>query len=154
MSILHVCQRCGKLLPKGIRQCPDCQPHAADAEAAGRKEEMRRYNSKRDPKLLKFYRSKEWKTTSRAKLDRDRMCEAKLEGCQLIACEVHHRKPLRTREGWNERLEWDNLMSVCTRCHNKLDNKWGKRADYNIADKGVVDFKAIEKELRADGSTP
>jgi hypothetical protein len=75
------------------------------------------------------------------------MCEAKLPGCQHIACEVHHVKPLRTDEGWQRRLDWGGLMSVCTRCHNTLDEKWGKatakRGKYD-GDESVVDLSKLK----------
>jgi 5-methylcytosine-specific restriction endonuclease McrA len=100
------------------------------------------YNKRRDPKYLAFYRSKDWKVTSRAKLqDCGYKCEAKLEGCGRIAAEVHHIKPLKTDDGWDARLDWDNLMGVCIACHNKLDGKnFGRRAE-----PGVIDLKELKR---------
>ena len=37
--------------------------------------------------------------------------------CGKLAVEVHHIKPISTN--WNERFNLDNLMPICTSCHNK-----------------------------------
>ena len=68
---------------------------------------------------------------------------AKLEGCKRMACEVHHIQPLKTPEGWERRLDWDNLQGVCVACHNILDGKQGKRRQTP----GVVDLREIERKL-------
>lgn len=121
------CPRCGKMMDYGPAYCPACAPlAAADAEAAKerrieqkRKQYNRTYNKKRDPKFSRFYKSKPWRLMSKAKLeDVNYKCEAGLEGCTRLACEVHHKKPIQTQEGWDERLEWDNLEAVCISCHN------------------------------------
>ncbi len=114
-----------------------------EAEAASR----RRYERGRDPKYIRFYKSGVWRRVSAAKLSQQRECEARLDGCQQIACEVHHIKPLRTDEGWRERLEWGNLMSVCVRCHNKLDGKWGKNTGKPRSPDvdGVIDLSSLKK---------
>ena len=138
------CSRCGSLIPHGQTYCPTCKPIAMAqmAEAIERKREYKRakynkrYNATRDPKYGAFYRSKEWKTTSRAKLQSTGYkCEAKLEGCTNLAVEVHHMKPIKTEEGWASRLEWSGLRSVCMSCHNKLDGKnFRRRKDPNVLD--------------------
>ena len=143
MSVLHPCPRCKKLIPVGQRYCAACAPVAAEEHRERRREEMGRYNRSRDPKLTRFYNSGVWRNLSAARLDMYPRCEAGLDDCQGTACEVHHKKPLRTPEGWAERLEWDNLMSVCTRCHNKLDAKWGKVREKNSGDRGVIDLSSL-----------
>ena len=147
------CPRCKKIIPHGLPYCATCAPLAeAEREAKRerkaeylRKKYQRKYNSKRDPKYIAFYRSKEWKATSRAKMaDAHYKCEAKLAGCTTIAVEVHHVKPIQTDEGWHERLEWDNLKAVCIACHNTLHDRfksWRKKDD------GALDMREIIKNL-------
>lgn len=144
------CPRCKRMIEYGPIYCPDCRPiveaervEAQERKAAYRaKKYNREYNKGRDPKVGAFYRSKAWKMTSRAKLQQCGFkCEAGLQGCGRIACEVHHIKPLKTPEGWELRLEWTNLMGVCIQCHNILDNKTFKRKK----DEGVIDLRTVER---------
>jgi 5-methylcytosine-specific restriction endonuclease McrA len=142
------CPRCKRLIPAGLTYCPECKP-IADAEWEAAKEHnaklrQRRYNRGRDrsSEITRFRRSKPWKDTSKSKLQScGYKCEAGLDGCGRIACEVHHIKPLKTPEGWKRRLDWSNLMGVCVQCHNKLDNKTFNK--YN--DEGVIDLRTVER---------
>lgn len=149
---LKPCPRCGTLIQYGQPYCATCKPLAeADREKARehRTEQLRkiynkRYNAKRDTQTerAKFYRSKDWKITSRAKLQScGYKCEARLEGCGRIACEVHHIKPLKTEEGWEKRLDWSNLMGVCVQCHNILDDKKFKKKK----EEGVIDLSELSR---------
>lgn len=152
MALLKACPRCRQLIPHGLPYCTACAP-IAEAERKAKQEHKaeylakkynKEYNKRRDPKYLTFYRSKAWKMTSRAKLqDCGYKCEAKLEGCQRIACEVHHIKPIQTQEGWELRLEWDNLEALCTACHNGRHPDKRKRK----ADPDVLDMREIIKNL-------
>lgn len=155
MAPLKACPRCRKLIPHGLPYCTACAP-IAEAERKAKQERRaeylakkynRTYNAKRaqeDPKYRQFRNSKPWKMTSRAKLqDCGYKCEAKLEGCQRTACEVHHIKPLKTPEGWEQRLDWDNLQGVCVACHNILDGKAGRRK----ADPSVLDMRAVMQNI-------
>ena len=149
---LHPCPRCKALIPVGVSYCDTCKP-IADAQAKEAMERRRAYkraqynkayNKRRsleDPKYRTFRNSKEWRVLSRAKLqDCGYKCEARLEGCTRLAVEVHHIKPIKTPEGWEARLEWDNLMGVCIGCHNILDGKTFKRK----TEPGVIDLKTIK----------
>lgn len=147
---VHPCPRCKRLIPVGVSYCEACKPiaEAQAAEAIERRQAYKRakysksYNQRRDPKYLQFYRSKEWRLLSRTKLQSCRYkCEAHLdEGCGRLAVEVHHIKPIKTPEGWEQRLEWENLQGVCTHCHNILDNKTFKRKE----EPGVIDLKKLK----------
>ena len=139
------------MIPYGWIYCKDCASVAEKERAAARKEKEeyrqrkynRTYNSKRDPKYATFYRSKEWRILSRAKLqDCGYKCEAELDGCKHIACEVHHKKAIKTAEGWEHRLDWENLFGVCTSCHNKLDKRFNK---YKNSD--AIDLREVERRL-------
>jgi len=150
---LHPCPRCRQLIPVGVQYCDDCRP-VAEAQAAEAIERRRaykvakynkEYNRRRnqeDSKYRKFRNSKPWKVTSRAKLQAcSYKCEAKLDGCKGLAVEVHHIKPLKTPEGWDQRLDWDNLMGVCIACHNVLDGKTFKKKN----EPGVIDMRTITR---------
>ena len=146
---LHPCPRCKLLIPVGIAYCEDCRPvaEAQAAEAIERRRAFKRakynkeYNQRRDPKYGRFYNSQDWRTLSRTKLqDCGYKCEAKLEGCQRLAVEVHHMEPIKTPEGWDKRLDWDNLMGVCIACHNVLDGKTFKRKETP----GVIDLNTLK----------
>lgn len=153
MALVKPCPRCKRMIPYGWAYCPDCKP-VAEAERQAKQERRseylrkkynQRYNARRgheDPKYRKFRNSKEWKATSKAKLQACKWkCEARLEGCQRTACEVHHKLPLKTPEGWDKRLDWDNLQGVCTACHNILDNKGFKKK----IDENVIDLRTIQR---------
>ena len=139
------CPRCKKLIPAGTSYCKDCKPLAEAALQEAREHNARlrqqQYNRRRDPRYLTFYRSKAWRATSKSKLQScGWKCEAKLEGCGGIACEVHHVKPLKTPEGWERRLDWSNLMGVCIQCHNILDGKtFGRKKDDDVIDLRTID---------------
>ena len=145
----HPCPRCKRLIPVGIAYCDDSRPvaEAQAAEAIERRRAFKRakynkaYNQRRDPKYGRFYNSGDWRTLSRAKLqDCGYKCEAKLDGCQRLAVEVHHIEPIKTPEGWDKRLDWDNLMGVCIACHNVLDGKTFKKRDIP----GVIELKPLK----------
>ena len=151
---LKPCPRCRRLIPHGWKYCEDCAPVAEiqRQEARERKAEHlrkkynKRYNARRDPKFMEFYRSKAWKNTSRAKLQAaGYKCTAGLAGCTGIACEVHHVKPIQTAEGWDLRLDWDNLEPLCTACHNgRHPEKFRRRED-----PAVLDLRAVTKEIKS-----
>ena len=147
---VHPCPRCKRLIPVGVPYCEACRPvaEAQAAEAIARRQEFKRkkynrdYNRRRDPKYLEFYRSKAWKAQSRERLRTCKYkCEAKLTGCTGLAVEVHHIKPLKTPEGWDERLTWENLMGVCISCHNILDGKTFRKKQ----EPGVIDLKTVKR---------
>jgi 5-methylcytosine-specific restriction protein A len=134
------------MMPAGPAYCTDCAPQAkAELEAIREenlKRKMQKYNRQRDPKYLTFYRSKDWRITSRAKLqDVGYKCEARLAGCQGLAVEVHHTKPIQTPEGWDLRLEWSNLEAVCTSCHNGRHPEKLRK----MSEDGVIDMRTVKR---------
>lgn len=146
MAIVKPCPRCKRMIPYGWSYCPDCKP-IVDRERMAVKEHndeirQRQYNRRRDNKYKVFYRSKAWKMTSRRKLETaGYRCEARLPGCQGLAVETHHIKPIQTPGGWEQRLEWSNLEAVCTSCHNGRHPEKGKRQ----ANDGVIDLRYIKR---------
>lgn len=126
--LLKPCNRCGNLIPFGSAYCSTCKP-IVEAEREARRlennrEANRRYNKTRDPKYIRFYNSIEWRTLSAKYMqDRGYRCEC----CGAIGTEVHHKKPIQTPEGWELRLDYDNLELVCVQCHNKRHERFTKR---------------------------
>lgn len=138
MAVLKACPRCKNLISAGLQYCATCAPIVEQKRQEYREENARKkngmYNRRRDPRYTVFYRSKEWKITSRAKLQE---VAYKCELCGGLAVEVHHKKPIQTQAGWDERLEWTNLEALCTACHNKRHNR-GQRLE-----PGVIDMRFI-----------
>lgn len=150
--IMKPCPRCKRMIPYGPAYCKDCTPIVqAELEAIKErnlKKKQQQYNSRRDPKYLTFYRSKDWKRQSRAKLESVQYkCEARLNGCQTYAVEVHHIKPIQTPEGWDKRLEWENLEAVCTSCHNGRHPEKLRRQQ----EEGVIDMRTIDRGAKPQG---
>ena len=130
--LLKSCKRCGNLIPYGNVYCNTCKP-IVDAERQARleqsrKESNKRYNQKRDPKYIRFYRSSEWRILSRKRLQDDGY---KCVKCGKIASEVDHIKPIQTPEGWERRLDYDNTQSLCLDCHNEKHNRFKKKRRKN-----------------------
>ena len=130
--LLKSCNRCGNLIPYGPSYCSTCTP-IVEAEREARRIESkrasdRRYNKRRDPKYVRFYNSLDWRTLS-AKYMQDK--GYRCESCNAMATQVHHVKAIQTPEGWELRLDYDNLELLCTACHNKEHNRFVKRKKYN-----------------------
>lgn len=87
-----------------------------DKENHKRKERMEIYNSAR------------WRAMRLAKLRDNPLCEmCEREGRTTLADDVHHIQSfMSTDDPYGRRalaFDYDNLMSVCDRCHQRLHNK-------------------------------
>lgn len=128
--ILKQCNRCGRPCAYPAKYCGGCLPGVlaarAEREAEVKARADKAYNARRDPKYVRFYRSKPWRMMSaRYMQDKGYVCE----GCGGLAVEVHHRVPIQTDEGWGRRLDLTNLMAVCVDCHNKEHKRFGRRSE-------------------------
>lgn len=126
--LLKSCNRCGNLIPYGSPYCNTCTP-IVEAErearlAEYRKESNRRYNQTRDPKYVQFYNSIDWKALSAKRLQDDGY---RCVWCGGIATEVDHIEEIKTPDGWDRRLDYDNTRSLCHNCHDKRHNRFKKR---------------------------
>lgn len=126
--LLKECNRCKDLIPYGHTYCSKCEPIIKEMREKKKQEYKRkcnrRYNQKRDPKYIRFYRSMDWKRLSAKYMqDKGYRCEV----CGKIATEVHHKIAIQTPEGWELRLDYNNLELVCTTCHNKRHNRFQKK---------------------------
>lgn len=130
--LLKSCNKCGTLIPYGSAYCDICRP-IVEAEREARRLEYskasnRRYNAKRDPKYIRFYNSSDWRILSRKRLQDDGY---KCVLCKKIASEVDHIKPIQTPEGWELRLDYNNLQSLCIDCHNAKHERFKKKINVN-----------------------
>lgn len=126
--LLKTCGRCGCLMPYGSTYCSTCKPIVeAEIQARleqSRKESNKRYNRKRDPKYITFYNSAAWRMLSdRYMQDKGYRCER----CSAIANQVHHKQAIQTPEGWNRRLDYDNLELLCMGCHNQEHDRFQRK---------------------------
>ena len=123
--LLKECNRCGVLIPYGVGHCSRCAPVVQAEREARRKEYKRagdrRYNKTRDPKYVRFYNSSEWRTLS-AKYTQDKGYRCEL--CGQVATQVHHKQAIQTADGWERRLDYNNLELLCTQCHNKRHDRF------------------------------
>ena len=78
------------------------------------KRKIKTYHEKFD----KFYQSKEWQLLRNQKwCQADGLCEmCRAKGIIKSAKEIHHRIPIE--EEWSKRLDYDNLVALCSDCHN------------------------------------
>ena len=69
-------------------------------------------------KYNSFYCSREWQQLRQAKWCRaDGLCEmCRAKGIIKAAREIHHKIPIE--EDWSKRLDYDNLIALCSDCHN------------------------------------
>lgn len=75
-----------------------------------------------------FYHSTQWRNTRKHKLMVQPLCEVcARQGRMTTADMVHHIIELRSPNGWEKRLELDNLESICYECHNKEDHRYSWR---------------------------
>ena len=126
--IYKLCRKCKTPIIHPATYCSKCQKIFEEKQAELQKERDRRYNKKRDPIYLQFYKSNEWKLLKDKKLqDEQYLCER----CKKLATEVHHIKYIQTEEGWLLRLEYDNLEALCVDCHNYRHSRFQRRRKNN-----------------------
>ncbi len=114
---IKTCAACGKVIGINQRRCASC-----DASRVGWvSPRQKQYDKKRDPEEVKFRRSRQWRMTRDYIMQRDGyLCqECRKHGRYTIASEVHHIAPLW--KDFNRRLDDDNLISLCHRCHMRLE---------------------------------
>lgn len=126
MPIYKLCRRCKKVIIHPASYCDECQKIVDAKKEELQKARDRKYNDKRDPKYKTFYNSNDWYVLKEKKLqDEQYRCEFK--GCSKLAVDVHHIKPIQTPEGWELRLDYNNLEALCIEHHNFRHNRFQKR---------------------------
>lgn len=121
-----LCRRCKKIIKYPNTYCEVCKEikdkEKEEVNKKYSKEANKKYNKKRDPKYTKFYNSPDWKIRLAPKYMADK--GYKCEVCGAIASEVHHKIPIKTDEGWERRLDYNNLKALCLDCHNNEHNRF------------------------------
>lgn len=92
-----------------------CEKHQ-HAEKQRHQEYQRLRNDKAEQE---FYGSLRWKRLRQMKLRREPLCER----CGSIAEMVHHR--VEIKKDWSQRLDMNNLISLCHKCHQKEHRSGG-----------------------------
>ena len=97
--------------------------------------EHRKHNA-RNKKWAKFYNSKQWQTLRKLYITEHPLCEnCEKHGLIKEANHVHHKLIFGNLQSyddkWNALLNYDNLMSLCTKCHKKM---------HEIADREGLDY--------------
>lgn len=83
------------------------------------KEKIQTYHEKYDW----FYQTKEWRTLRAQKFaSANGLCErCYAKGIICAGEEVHHKIPIE--ENWDLRLDIDNLILLCSECHNEQHDR-------------------------------
>lgn len=118
---------CRQLVDIGSRYCETHKTESnRDYNKRVRNNEIVQQNGVSNKDIADFYASAEWKRTRKAVLARDNyICQKCLieEGFVHEANLVHHRIELRSPNGWQLRLDMENLESINRSCHNKIYHK-------------------------------
>lgn len=142
--IVKMCAKCKKIIEYPNTYCPICQEKVNKLKEERQKLYEKRYDKKRDPKLVKFRKSKEWLMLKERYLQdlqykygnvkysykcEDCIEENKKDNNYIIqlAEEVHHLEFIETPEGWKRRLDYYNLRALCHRHHDKRHKRFQKR---------------------------
>jgi len=112
-------------LVSGGRYCPK---HRSNAAVTRQDSEKRRQD---DPVLAanaRFRSSAAWQKVRRRKMAMNPLCEDPYRTHRMAtvsARQIHHIRPLATH--YHLRLSLENLMSVCTGCHARLERDEQKK---------------------------
>lgn len=122
--IYKLCRRCKKTILHPATYCDKCLDKVNQDREKLKSIRESKYNKNRDPKYKAFYNSLGWRALKNKKMmDEQYRCER----CKRLATEVHHIKPIQTKEGWELRLDYKNLLAVCVTCHNKEHDRFGRK---------------------------
>ncbi len=138
--VMKICRRCGQLIPYPLKYCSACQESYEKNRVKQLKESKKKYDYnynkfKRNKEHQQFYNSNDWKLLKEKYLqDQQYKCERCLEIKQTnpnyrvkVAVEVHHVKWLSTTEGWERRLDYNNLRALCHAHHDEIHGRFQKK---------------------------
>ena len=142
--IVKMCAKCGKIIEYPNSYYSKCKAIVDKQKDEIRRRSNRKYNKTRDPKYVKFRKSKQWKMLKERYLQdlqykyNDVKYAYKCEDCIEenkkdsnykihLAEEVHHLQFIETPEGWLRRLDYNNLRALCHAHHDKRHNRFQKR---------------------------
>lgn len=123
MALTKLCSKCHQPMPYGKSRCENCEQLFYSEQRYDKLNRNKTYNDSRDPKYAKFYASHGWKNLRLAKLVQ---CNFLCEDCKTASVvEVHHN--IEISRDWNKRLDINNLVGLCTKCHNQRHGRFGER---------------------------
>ena len=115
MSVNHLCSHagCRAVIPLSERYCSKHQKDIPVRHYATTKQ-----RAKYEAREINFYHSKQWQHLSKNwRLTHAICAQCEREGRITEARLVDHIQPIRTKYGWEHRLDPDNLQSLCYQCH-------------------------------------
>lgn len=135
MALMKMC-KCGQLIPQGTKRCGQCEKKYQEHK----KDNNKHYDTHiRDKKAISFYHSKEWLLTRENIKHRDNgLCKLCLNNKIIKPMDtVHHIEELK--DSWSKRINNNNLISVCDKCHKLIHAKYNK---------SPLDKLEMQRELR------
>lgn len=124
--IYKLCNKCKQPIIHPATYCSKCLKIVEARQKQQQLERDKKYNQQRDPKYKSFYNSKEWYLLKEKKLQ-DEQYRCEFPNCNKMAVDVHHKKFIQTPEGWELRLDYNNLEALCIEHHNFRHNRFQKR---------------------------
>lgn len=123
LSILHKCRKSG--CHELVDTTSDyCQKHT---RAYAREYDKLRTSRELTKDYRRFYHSKAWRELRVEKLSLDPLCEeCTKHHIYTLATEIHHKHEVFYH--WSERLDIENLESLCKSCHEKIHKSGYYRA--------------------------
>lgn len=109
--------------------CPElttgrfCEKHQIEGEKQRAESDKYYDKHQRNQKAKAFYKSRAWQAARRRTLIRDHyLCQDCFQENRITQADtVHHR--VEISKDWSKRLDIDNLLSLCSACHNKRHSK-------------------------------
>lgn len=124
MAIKRMCIKCNKIIEYNQSRCESCE----NKFSKQKKHSVDVYNANRDPMHVAFYLSKEWKYKRQDVIARDlglcKFCYS--QNKHSHAHTVHHVEELA--ECWDKRLDRNNLISLCDKCHKRVHRYYNKNS--------------------------
>ncbi|ANZ98177.1 hypothetical protein BFC20_10920 [Brochothrix thermosphacta] len=92
-----------------------------------KQEQAQRYNettrnNEFNKQYTKFYQSSEWKQARMTKLVNQPLCEECLKNKNVKQGQIVHHI-IELKEDWEQRVNQNNLETICRECHNKHHKK-------------------------------
>ena len=131
---MKLCAKCQKVIQAPNRYCDKCKSIVEKQIEEYKQRNNTRYNKQREKKYEQFYNSKAWRTLRNKYINKHYLCEECQKEAELkkeysiqLAEEVHHVKGIKTPEGWERRLDWNNLKALCHTHHDIAEGRFKGR---------------------------
>lgn len=141
--ITKQCSFCGKWIP--VDQTCSCR--AAVMKKRNRERHKDYDTHRRDREAASFYQSREWKDKRKAVLNLDQGIDVYMymtDGIIIPADTVHHIVPLR--DDWSKRLDRDNLMSVASSTHGRIEDEYKRLGKHEMERRLTEMLRRYRKE--------